>query len=169
VKRQEIQWKVWSLPPDGLSIVQITSISEGGLPMNPGSTTGRTTLLVLACVTIGLTADKAERTWQAKCAICHGDDGRGQTKKGLEMQVKDFTTPAFQSGTTKDQLKTAIEIGVNRFVPAAPAKDAMNGKKVTASVVKPPAQVKQQMDGYRDKLKPEQVDDLVIYIWSLKK
>jgi cytochrome c len=116
-----------------------------------------------------LTADKAERTWQAKCASCHGDDGRGQTKKGLEMQVKDFTTPVFQSGTTKDKLKMAIEMGVNRSVPAAPAKDAVNGKKVTASVVKPQAQVKQQMDGYRDKLKPEQIDDLVVYIWSLKK
>lgn len=137
--------------------------------MNPGSVAGRTTLLMLACMTIGWTADKAERTWQAKCAFCHGNDGRGQTKKGLEMQVKDFTTPAFQSGTTKEKAKKAIETGIDRYVPAAAAKDAVGGKKVTASVIKPQAQVKQQMDGYGDKLKPDQIDDLVQYIWSLRK
>jgi len=91
-------------------------------------------------------ADKTERTWKAKCASCHGDDGKGDTKKGKEMGVKDMSTAAWQKSKTDAQLKEGTENGV--------AEKVVDGKK-------------QQMDAYKDKLKPEQITDLVAYMRSL--
>jgi mono/diheme cytochrome c family protein len=90
-------------------------------------------------------ADKIERTWQAKCGSCHGDDGKGQTAKGKEMGVRDVTTAEWQKGITDEKIQKAIEDGVDT------TKD---GKK-------------QKMDAYKDKLKPEQIKDLVTYMRSL--
>jgi mono/diheme cytochrome c family protein len=90
-------------------------------------------------------ADKVERLWQAKCASCHGDKGKADTKKGVEMKVPDMTTAAFQKEWTDDKLKKATEDGYNE------SKDGVN----------------KQMDGYKDKLKPDQIDELVKYMRSL--
>ena len=90
-------------------------------------------------------ADKVERLWQSKCASCHGDKGKADTKKGAEMKVPDMTTAAFQKDWTDDKLKKTIEDGFNE------TKDG----------------VKKEMDPYKDKLKPEQIDELVKYIRAL--
>ncbi len=87
-------------------------------------------------------ADKTERTWQAKCASCHGDDGKGQTAKGKEMGIKDMTSAAWQKEVTDEKMQKGIEDGVDTTV---------DGKK-------------QKMDPYKDKLKPDQIADLVKYI-----
>ena len=104
-----------------------------------------TVLFCLLAATGVARADKTERTWQAKCASCHGDDGKAQTAKGKEMGIRDLTTPAWQKELTDDQIRKGIEDGVDT------TKD---GKK-------------QQMDPYKEKLKPEQIADLVKYIRSL--
>ena len=90
-------------------------------------------------------ADKIERTWQAKCGSCHGDDGKAQTAKGKEMGIRDVTTAEWQKELTDEKIQKAIEDGIDT------TKD---GKK-------------QKMDGYKDKLKPEQIKDLVKYMRSL--
>ena len=87
-------------------------------------------------------AGKTERTWQAKCASCHGDDGKGQTTKGKEMGVKDMSSAAWQKEATDAKIQKGIEDGVDTTV---------DGKK-------------QKMDPYKDKLKPEQIADLVKYV-----
>ncbi len=88
-----------------------------------------------------------ERTWKAKCASCHGADGKGQTEQGKKMAVADMSSAAWQSGITDDKIKAAIADGVKR---------EKNG-------------VKQEMEPYKAKLKPEQIDGLVTYIRGLKK
>ena len=40
---------------------------------------------------------KTERTWKAKCASCHGADGKGQTDLGQKMAIADYTDAAWQS------------------------------------------------------------------------
>lgn len=87
-----------------------------------------------------------ERTWKAKCASCHGADGKGQTEQGKKMQVADMTTAEFQK-TPDDKIKAAINDGIKRD---------KNG-------------VKQEMEAYKTKLRPEQIDGLVAYIRTLKK
>jgi mono/diheme cytochrome c family protein len=105
----------------------------------------RLVLFCLCALTATAAADKTERTWQAKCGSCHGDDGKAQTKKGQEMGMKDLTTAAWQKDHTDAQIQKAIEDGLDKTT---------DGKK-------------QQMDAYKDKLKPEQIADLVKYIRGL--
>ena len=94
--------------------------------------------------TASLAADapdkKTERLWKAKCASCHGMDGKGQTDKGKEMKVRDMTTPEYQKISDADIKKSMID-GINR------TKDG----------------VKQEMDSYKDSLKPEQIEEMVKY------
>lgn len=87
-----------------------------------------------------------ERTWKAKCAACHGADGKGQTEQGKKMQVADMTTADWQK-ITDDKIKAAINDGLKRD---------KNG-------------VKQEMEAYKSKLRPDQVDGLVAYVRTLKK
>ncbi len=89
---------------------------------------------------------KTERLWKAKCASCHGAGGKGKTDQGEKMAIADYTDPAWQKAHTDADIKKAITDGVNR---------EKGGKK-------------QEMEGYTDKLSPEQIGQLVAYIRSLK-
>ena len=104
-------------------------------------------LVLLAPVARGEVDKKIERTWKGKCASCHGADGKAQTDQGKAMGVLDYSDAAWQKANGDAELKKAILEGVNT------TKD---GKK-------------QEMDGYKDKLTPEQVDGLVQYIRTFAK
>jgi len=90
---------------------------------------------------------KTIRTWKAKCASCHGEDGKGATEQGKKMGVRDMTSAEFAKDATDAKMKDAITNGIKR------TKD---GKT-------------QEMEPYKDKLKPEEIDNLVAYVKSLKK
>ncbi len=90
---------------------------------------------------------KIARTWKAKCASCHGQDGKGDTEKGQKMGVRDYTTAKYQGAAKDDKMKEVIMNGL---------KEEKGGKK-------------QEMDPYKDKLKPEEVDGLVQLVRSFKK
>ena len=62
------------------------------------------------------------------------------------MGIADYTDPAWQKAHSEAQVKTGIENGVNR---------EKNGKK-------------QEMDPFKDKLAPDQIDSLVAYVKALK-
>ena len=88
---------------------------------------------------------KILRTWKAKCASCHGEDGKGGTEQGRKMGVRDMTAADFKE--TDAKMKDAIANGI---------KQTKNGKT-------------QEMEPYKEKLKPEDIDALVTYVKSLKK
>jgi mono/diheme cytochrome c family protein len=90
---------------------------------------------------------KTTRTWKAKCSSCHGEDGKGATEQGKKMGVRDMTSADFWKDATDAKLKDAIANGIKR------QKD---GKT-------------QEMEPYKDKLKPEEIDALVAYVKSFKK
>ncbi len=46
--------------------------------------------------------------YRARCAACHGDDGKAQTAVGKEAKAADFTTAAFQKARTDDALRKSI-------------------------------------------------------------
>ena len=104
-------------------------------------------ILLLVSPLTALADPATERAWKAKCASCHGADGKGQTDQGKKMAVADMTTAAWQKELTDEKIKAAINDGVKREKGG----------------------VKQEMDGYKAKLKPEQVDALTAYIRTLKK
>ena len=55
-------------------------------------------------------ADTAEATYKAKCAMCHGADGKGETPTGKAMKVKDFAAEDVQKMSDAD-LSAAISNG----------------------------------------------------------
>lgn len=52
----------------------------------------------------------AEATYKAKCAACHGADGKGDTPTGKAMKVKDFTSEDVQK-MSDTELSDAITNG----------------------------------------------------------
>ena len=90
---------------------------------------------------------KTERTWKANCASCHGPEGKADTEKGQKMKMADISTAAWQKKATDADIRKAIVDGVSE------TKDG----------------VKKEMDSFKEKLKPDQVDALVAYVRSLAK
>ncbi|HTP49061.1 MAG TPA: c-type cytochrome [Anaeromyxobacteraceae bacterium] len=46
---------------------------------------------LLSLVAPAARGDEAAATFQAKCAVCHGKDGKGQNPMGQKLGVKDLT------------------------------------------------------------------------------
>jgi mono/diheme cytochrome c family protein len=90
---------------------------------------------------------KILRTWKAKCSACHGEDGKGATEQGKKMGVRDLTVTASWTDLTDAKMKDAITNGI---------KQTKDGKV-------------QEMEPYKDKIKPEDVDALVAYMKTFKK
>ena len=104
-------------------------------------------MLLLPSVAAAEPNPQIDRAWRAKCASCHGPDGKGQTEQGKKMAIADMSTAAWQGAITDDKIKAAISDGFTR---------EKNG-------------VKQQMEAYKAKLRPDQIDGLVAYVRGLKK
>jgi len=106
--------------------------------------------LIIIAVALGFaaalnaTAGDASANWDRHCAMCHGKDGKGQTKMGEKLGIKDLTDAKVQAGFTDDAATKAIKEGL---------KDA-DGK----TLMKP-----------FDSLSDDDVKALVAYVRSLKK
>src|SRR6516164_10547612 len=61
-------------------------------------------------------AAAAQATYKAKCAMCHGPDGKGDTATGKMMKVKDFSSEEVQKMSDAD-LATAITSGKGKMPP----------------------------------------------------
>lgn len=61
-------------------------------------------------------AAAAEATYKAKCAMCHGPDGKGETATGKTMKVKDFSSEEVQKMSDAD-LTAAITSGKGKMPP----------------------------------------------------
>ena len=58
----------------------------------------------------------AEATYKARCAMCHGPDGKGQTATGKMMKVKDFSFEEVQKMSDAD-LSSVISSGKGKMPP----------------------------------------------------
>jgi cytochrome c553 len=103
-------------------------------------------ILVGALLAAGaaLVAAPAGENWENSCAKCHGADGKGQTKVGKKLGVKDYTDAKVQADLKDDDLLKAIVDGV---------KDK-NGKEV--------------MKGFKGEISDQEAKDLVGYIRKFK-
>jgi len=73
-------------------------------------------LLVLATIfgfaaVLNVSAADAKANWDSLCAKCHGEDGKGQTKVGQKLGVKDFTDAKVQADLKDDQAVKTIKEG----------------------------------------------------------
>jgi cytochrome c553 len=61
---------------------------------------------------VSASAADAKETWDKACAKCHGPDGKGDTKMGKKIEVKDFTDAKVQGSFKDEEMVKAIKEGV---------------------------------------------------------
>ena len=88
-------------------------------------------------------AADAKELWTKNCAKCHGEDGKGKTKMGEKLAIKDYTDAKVQADLKDPEMAKAIKDGVK------------DGDKV-------------KMKGFPD-LSDDEVKSLVAYVRSFKK
>ena len=81
----------------------------------------RTGIVLLAALFLihGLSAptnadEKSASTFKAKCAVCHGASGKGDSPAGKSMGVLSFSDPAV-AGKSDADLRAVVEKGKNKM------------------------------------------------------
>ena len=96
-----------------------------------------------AAMIVSVSAADVKENWEKSCAKCHGPDGKGDTKMGKKLEVKDFTDAKVQADMKDDAMLKAIKEGVK------------DGEKTRMKAV----------EGLND----EEMKDLVAYVRKFKK
>ena len=81
--------------------------------------------------------------WENHCTKCHGEDGKGQTKAGKKLNMKDYTDGAVQAKMTDADMTKAIVEGITE-------------------------KGKEKMKAYKDELSADEIKDLVAHIRKFK-
>lgn len=63
-------------------------------------------------MTVSVPAADAKANWDLHCAKCHGADGKGDTKMGKKLAVKDYTTGKVQAELKDDNGIKSIRDGM---------------------------------------------------------
>lgn len=71
-----------------------------------------TLLIALGFAVSGAFAADVAASWGTHCADCHGVDGRGNTKMGKKLKIKDLTDAAYQDSFTDEAAFKAVREGV---------------------------------------------------------
>lgn len=100
-------------------------------------------LIIFASVTLSRAAPVTEN-WENHCAKCHGADGRGQTKAGKKLKLKDYTEAKVQAQMKDEDMVKAIADGING------------------------ADGKEKMKAYKGELSAGELTDLVAFIRKFK-
>jgi len=61
---------------------------------------------------VSASAAEVKETWDKTCAKCHGPDGKGDTKMGKKLEIKDFTDAKYQATLKDDAMLKAIKEGI---------------------------------------------------------
>ncbi len=69
-------------------------------------------LLILLGPALAAFGADAKSNWDDNCAKCHGADGKGDTKMGHKLDIKDFTDANVQAKFTDDEAFKAIKEGL---------------------------------------------------------
>ncbi len=69
-----------------------------------------TSIALLAATTV--LAEDGKALYEKHCTKCHGADGKGDTKMGKKLDIKDFTDAKVQASFKDEDLLKAIKEGV---------------------------------------------------------
>src|SRR5215510_8532335 len=65
-----------------------------------------------AAAFLSASAADVKENWEKTCAKCHGPDGKGDTKMGQKLQIKDLTDAKLQADLKDDQAFKSIKEGI---------------------------------------------------------
>lgn len=65
---------------------------------------------MMAAVASARAAD-AKANWEKQCVKCHGADGKGDTKMGKKLEVKDYTDAKVQAAMKDEEMAKFIKEG----------------------------------------------------------
>jgi cytochrome c553 len=68
--------------------------------------------VALTAVVVTASAADVKENWEKSCTKCHGPDGKGETKMGKKVEVKDFTDAKYQASLKDEDMFKAIKEGV---------------------------------------------------------
>src|ERR1043165_10246284 len=68
--------------------------------------------VALAATVWSASAADVKETWERACAKCHGPDGKGDTKMGKKLEIKDLTDAKTQAAFKDEDMAKAIKEGV---------------------------------------------------------
>ena len=68
--------------------------------------------VLLVAGAVSVRAADAKENWEKQCGKCHGPDGKGKTKMGEKLGVKDYTEAKVQEGMKDEEISKAIKEGV---------------------------------------------------------
>lgn len=66
--------------------------------------------VMVAVVTVS--AADVKENWEKNCTKCHGADGKGDTKMGKKLEIKDFTDAKYQASMKDEEMLKAMKDGV---------------------------------------------------------
>ena len=69
-------------------------------------------VLLTAAALCSASAADAKATYDKHCAKCHGKDGKGETKMGQKLGIKDYTDAKVQAEMKDDAAFKAIKEGL---------------------------------------------------------
>ena len=107
----------------------------------------RMIVLSIACWLVAAASVQAadvKENWEKQCVKCHGPEGKGDTKMGKKVGVKDYTDAKVQAEMKDDKAFKVIKEGLKE------------GDKT-------------QMKPYKDMFSDEEIKALVAYVRKLKK
>jgi cytochrome c553 len=70
------------------------------------------TVAACAAMLVSACAADVKEIWAKDCAKCHGPDGKGDTKMGKKLEIKDFTDAKVQASFKDEDMLKAIKDGV---------------------------------------------------------
>ncbi len=104
-------------------VVMLLAAAAGPAPQNKHQSTAPAP--ATETVPAPVPAEQGKAIYQRDCAICHGDDGKGQTDlaKSMQLTLDDWSDPRTLAGKTDHDLFELIRAGKDKM-PAEPADRA---------------------------------------------
>jgi cytochrome c553 len=69
-------------------------------------------LAIVAVAAWSARAEDAKALYEQNCAKCHGPDGKGQTKMGAKLGIKDYTDAKVQAALKDDEAFKSLKEGM---------------------------------------------------------
>jgi cytochrome c553 len=69
-------------------------------------------LALLTTSWLSASAAEPKESWEKTCTKCHGSDGKGATKIGKVLGIKDFTDAQYHNSLKDEQMIKAIKEGI---------------------------------------------------------